>query len=233
MSDSTTSSTAREPYSELISLAVHEFRTPASVIGGYLRMLQGDSTLNERQRKMVDEAHKSCARLVEIIAELSVLGKFEDGAIHLARTPLDLFALAAEVAGHVQEARDRGVRLEVRGEKAGAEIKGDVTQLRTAIDAIFRAILREQSSDATVVAECRRERRDGRSAAVLIVTHEDSVAAAYDSRVGALFQKHGGLGLALPIALRVIEALGGEIWSPAEPEPLQRGAILVRFPLTE
>src|SRR2546426_7206730 len=57
-------------YPQLLSLAVHEFRTPASVVGGYLRMLQrdGETALTERQRKMVDEAEKSCGRLVALIA---------------------------------------------------------------------------------------------------------------------------------------------------------------------
>ena len=36
------SSTAEQLSSNLLSLAVHEFRTPASVVGGYLRMLQRD-----------------------------------------------------------------------------------------------------------------------------------------------------------------------------------------------
>ena len=45
-----------ESYTQLLSLAVHEFRTPASVVGGYLRMLQGDTDapLSERQQRMID-----------------------------------------------------------------------------------------------------------------------------------------------------------------------------------
>ena len=35
--------TTEESYPKLISLAVHELRTPASVVGGYLRMLQRDT----------------------------------------------------------------------------------------------------------------------------------------------------------------------------------------------
>ena len=67
----------KDSYPQLLSLAVHEFRTPASVVGGYLRMLQRDteSTLSDRQRKMIDEAEKSCARLVAIVAELSDVGE--------------------------------------------------------------------------------------------------------------------------------------------------------------
>ena len=233
MSDGTPSSTSRECDPRLLSLAVHEFRTPASVVGGYLRMLQRDATLNERQRKMIDEAEKSCTRIVEIVQELSDIGKAEAGTLELAREPLDIFLLAAEVAERVQEGRDRGVRFEVRGAGSGARMMGDAARLRKACDAIFRAILREKSGQTTVIAECRRVRFDGRTLALVIIADEESVAAAYDSPAGVLYEKRGGLGLALPLARRVIERLGGEVWSPAEPEGLQRNAIVIRFPITE
>jgi len=148
---------------QLLSLAVHEFRTPASVVGGYLRMLQRDTDppLSERQRKMVDEAEKSCARLVAIVSELSDIGKLDGGLITMARQPLDLFSLVGEVAELVHEARDREVHLELRGPNAGAPITGDMPRLKAAFDAIFRAILREKPGPTTVVAERRIELRDG------------------------------------------------------------------------
>ena len=37
----------------------------------------GDQPLTERQRKMIEEAEKSCARLVALIAEMSDVGKPE------------------------------------------------------------------------------------------------------------------------------------------------------------
>jgi signal transduction histidine kinase len=144
-------------YPQLLSLAVHEFRTPASVVGGYLRMLQRDpeTTLTERQRKMIDEAEKSCGRLVALIAELSDISKLDAGLIALSRQRLDLFTLVGEVAAAVQEAKDRDVHLELRGEASGASLSGDHTRLRQAFDAIFRAILREKPGPSTVIAERR------------------------------------------------------------------------------
>src|ERR1044072_877439 len=113
-------------YLQRISLAVHEFRTPASVVSGYLRMLQRDSdpTLSERQRKMVDEAGKSCARIIAIVDELSDIGKLDGGLISLAKQPLDLFTLIKEVAELVHEAEDREVHLKLRGDDHGAPIAG-------------------------------------------------------------------------------------------------------------
>lgn len=230
-------------YPQLLSLAVHEFRTPASVVGGYLRMLQRDpeTTLTERQRKMIDEAEKSCGRLVALIAELSDISKLDAGLIALSRQRLDLFTLVGEVAAAVQEAKDRDVHLELRGEASGASLSGDHTRLRQAFDAIFRAILREKPGPATVIAERRIEKRDGRETAVVVVADASSVEAAYERTPAPFDEKRGGLGLALPLARRVIEGHGGRIWSPAPGDggndesdaALARGSAIISLPVTE
>jgi signal transduction histidine kinase len=233
----TTSST--ESYPPLLSLAVHEFRTPASVVGGYLRMLQRDGDgLSDRHRKMIDEAEKSCARLVGLISELSDIGKLDSGLLTLNRERLDVFALAADVAEHVQEGRDREVRLDVRGD-SGAHIIGDRTRLSDAFSAIFRAILREKAGPAVVVVDRRRTTADGRSSAVVVIADEATVQTAYERDRAAFDERRGGLGLALPLARRVIEGHGGAIWAPAstapsgESDPIARGSAIVRLPLTE
>ena len=196
-----------ESYPPLLSLAVHEFRTPASVIGGYLRMLQRntDAQLTERQQKMIDEAEKSCARLVAIIAELSEISKLDAGLTALSLKPVDTFSLVAEVAEHVEEAEDRHVRLEIHGLEAGARMPGDATRLRSTFDAIFRALLREKAGPCTLVADRRRETRDGRPCAVIVVAEEARVQDAYDRAPGPFDEHRGGMGLALPLARRVIE----------------------------
>jgi len=221
-----------ENYPPLLSLAVHEVRTPASVVSGYLRMLQRDPELNERQRKMVDEAEKSCRRLVEIVAELSDIGKLDSGVAALARQRIDFFTLTREVAARVQEGRDRDVRLAVRGPDAGAPIVGDGPRLRQAVDGVLCAILREHAGPATIVAELRLEDGAERTA-TLVVAEDVNVPAARAARPGAFDEQRGGLGLVLPLARRTIAGLGGAIWSPAEPDALSRGAILVRLPLAE
>src|ERR1700724_2643323 len=109
-----------ESYTQLLSLAVHELRTPAGVVGGYLRMLQRDAApLSELQRKMVHEAERSCQRLVAIIAELSDIQKLDADLVELAQQGLDAFPVMAEAAHGVHEADERNVRLEVRGESTG------------------------------------------------------------------------------------------------------------------
>jgi signal transduction histidine kinase len=234
--------TQTEQYPQLLSLAVHEFRTPASVVGGYLRMLQRDSDepLTPRQRRMIEEAEKSCARLVALIGEMSDIGKLDAGLITLAREPLELHALLAEVAGRVHEARDRDVQLSLAGDPGAALLKGDPVRLRSAFDAVFRAILREKAGPANVVAEHRRERIEGRTCAVVIVAEFGSVQQSYERPRGVFNERRGGLGLALPLARRVFEGHGGRIWAPApasgDPESddaLSRGSAIISLPLME
>jgi signal transduction histidine kinase len=229
---------ANDPYPPLLSLAVHEFRTPASVVGGYLRMLLRDTEtpLPERHRRMVEEAEKSCARIVAIVAELSDIGKLDSGAIALAREKVAVFSLVGEVAEHVHEARDREVRLELRGRSEGGILRGDAPRLRAAFDAIFRAILREKVGPATVVADRRVADVDGRTSAVVVVAEDGSVQAAYDRPAGSFDDKRGGLGLALPLARRVIEGHGGRLWAPSHEgadDPLSRGSAIVSLPIEE
>jgi two-component system, cell cycle sensor histidine kinase PleC len=223
-----------ESYPKLISLAVHELRTPASVVSGYLRMLERDteSPLSERQRKMIEEANKSCARLVALIAELSDLAKLDDGSAKMVPRPIDLFSLLDEVAKNVHNPVERDVRLELEGLTDGATMSGDVDRLRAAFSAIFIAILREKAGPAVVVAERRIVRNGSETSAVVIVADAGRVQAAYEAPHGHFDDGRGGVGLALPIARRVIEAHGGQVWSPAIADDHEAsGAALVAFPL--
>jgi signal transduction histidine kinase len=227
-------SSLRESYSRLLSLAVHEFRTPASVVGGYLRMLQRDTDqpLSDRQRKMIDEAEKSCARLVALIGELSEISKLDSGAAPFKDEPIDLFELVRDVAAGVHEAGDREVQLTVRGEVAGAPLRADPVRVRAAFEAFFRAILREQPSRAMVAADCRKG-ADG--SAVVVVARDTDVQRSYDAPRAPFDEKRGGLGLVVPIACRIVARYGGRVWSPGQAgqsDGAGRSALVVSFPLS-
>ncbi len=222
-------------YSQLLSLAAHEFRTPASVVCGYLRMLQRDTDpLSDRQRKMVDEAAKSCARLVGLITELSEIGKLDSNAAAMKLETVDLFEQLAEVASSVHEGEDREVQLQLSGMETGAQVTGDAARLRAAFSAILHAILREQPQGSVVAVERRLEYLGDETSAVVIVARETDVQRAYEATPLVFDEKRGGLGLTLPIARRVIERQGGRVWSPepahAEDRAL-KSAVVVSLPL--
>src|SRR6267378_3053525 len=219
--------TRNDSCAQLLSLAVHEFRTPASVVIGYLRMLQRDETtpLHERHRKMVDEAEKSCARLIALVAEMSEVSKLDSGQTTLSNAPLDVFTIVQELADAAPEMHDRDVRFVVRGEASGAAMLGDAARLRGALSAVFRAVLREQVASCTVVADRRLEAQEGVSTAVIVVAEQSAVPGVSASTLAPFDEKRGGLGLALPIARRIIEGHGGQLWSPIS--AAERGAAVI------
>lgn len=224
-------------YAQLLSLAAHEFRTPASVVGGYLRMLQKDSDpLTERQRKMIDEAAKSCARLVALVGELSDIGKLDNNSAPWRPEPFDLFSELEDLAENVHEGEDREVRLQLGGLSAGATITGDRQRLHAAFAAFCRAMMREQPGAITMVAERRLVTAGGSTSAVVVIAREPDVQRAYERVAQPFDEFRGGMGLSLPIARRIVERTGGRIWAPTPDGDDDRGlrsAVVITIPLPE
>lgn len=219
----------RTLFPRAMSLAVHELRTPVTVVSGYLRMLlkEHGGPLSDRQRKMLEEAERSCARLGALVAEMSELGKLEGDELSLARQSFDVCALLAELASGMQEGDDRGVHLEVRGCDSPIMIAGDRTRIGAALKALLFGALRERGQPGVIVAQCARAADD-----VVIAIGEEALLPALTGAAAAppaFDEWRGGLGLALPVARRVIEAHGGALWSAGDGQP--RGAAALRLPV--
>ncbi len=224
-------------YTRLLSLAVHELRTPASVVTGYLRMLQGEAggPTTEHQRRMIEEAEKSCERLITIINEIGEVARLDSGTLPVPATPTDLFELVREASGDVRTAEQRVVTCRFRGPGQGAMYRADRARLGAAFAAFMTAIAREQIDDATLVVETKILDVDGSPTAMIVAARNEIALDLRTRPREPIDEKRGGLGLALPIARRVVEAHGGRVWSPAS-EPMDAGprhtVIVMSFPLT-
>jgi signal transduction histidine kinase len=215
-----------------MSLAVHELRTPVTVVSGYLRMLlrEQGGPLSATQKKMLEEADRSCSRINALVSEMSDLGKLESGDIAIGRTEFDLAALINEVARDMHEGSDRGVHLEVRGAENPITMTGDRTRIAAALQALMHAALRERGEPGVVVVSCSVVSNAGDRAALVVIGDEPSsrLLAGGPPAQESFDEWRGGLGLALPIGRRVIEAHGGVVWSA--PQTPRAGSAL-RLPL--
>ena len=217
------------PLHRAMSLASHELRTPLSVVSGYLRMLlrEQGGPLTEKQRKMLEEAERSCARMSMLLSEMSDLGKLESGQLQIERRPIDLAALIVELASRMHEGRDRGVRIEVRGTDKPLRIHGDRPRLEAAIGALLHASLRERGEPGVLLAQCST-REGTQPAAVVAIGDEASVRVlAQTSRAPFDEWARGGLGLALPVARRIVEAHGGGLWAEKGEGPRTGSALWI------
>src|SRR3990170_3418924 len=83
---------------KLLSLAVHEFRTPITVVAGYIRMVLRERAgpISDQQRKLLEEAEKSCGRLSALVSEMSDLSALEGGTAAFNAATLELGGVLAE-----------------------------------------------------------------------------------------------------------------------------------------
>ena len=217
----------------VLSLAVHELRTPLTVTSGYLRMLLREQAgaITDKQRKMLEEADTSCARIVALIAEMSELGKLEAGEVTVPSVPFDLAALIVELAGSMREGEDRGVRLDVRA-TGSVMVAGDRTRLAAALRALMHAALRERGEPGVIVVECSTLPDTHQTWAIVTIGDETVTRSLVDAARATpppFDEWRGGLGLALPVARRVIEAHGGALWSAPGSTP--RAGSALRLPV--
>jgi signal transduction histidine kinase len=224
----------RDHFPRTMSLAVHELRTPVTVVCGYLRMVlkEQGGPLTDKQRKMLLEAERSCERISALVAEMSELGKLEARELVVARQEIDLARLINDVASDMHEGEDRGVHLDVRAPDGPVMVTGDRTRLAAAIGSLLHAALRERGEPGTLIAQCAVVDDTTPPWAVLAVGDEGTVLSLIANARNSppVFDEwRGGIGLALPVARRVVEALGGSLWSAPGERP--RAGSALRLPL--
>src|SRR5215831_17567821 len=210
----------------LMGLLAHEMRSPGAVVAGYLRMLKtGGSDLAPREQKMIEEANRSCSRLMHIVQELSDLGELETQELN--RAPLAIFSLCDDV---VQSAAHEGADVTFVCDDADREamIDGHEARLKQAVSSLIASLVRERGS---APIEARGFVSHTATPAALIAFGDPgAVASAAEvlKHQQAPFDRwRGGMGLSLPIAHCIVQAHRGVLWAL----PGSRATCAVSLPL--
>jgi signal transduction histidine kinase len=213
-------STIDPRWPKLLSLSVHEFRTPMTVVAGYIRMLLKDRAgpVTDQQRRLLEEAEKSCARLSALLAEVSDLSNLEAGTFALNRQPADLAGILRGAIAQLPDLPDRTVTVELESSSERPRVTADAPRLQAALASIINALRREiVLSDRMVVRE-RQARMDGSAYEILIGDPPtiDALEQAGGASLPIFDEWRGGSGLSLPVARRILGGHGGRIWSAPE-----------------
>ena len=207
---------------KLLSLAAHELRSPLTVVGGYIRMLLKDRAgpLTEQQRRLMEEAEKSCGRLSTLVAEVSELAHLESGKATFNRSSVDVQAVLSDAIRDLPDLPDRTVAIDltVDADVQKAGLQGDSVRLKAAFSAILNALRRELvASDRLTVRLQTATYADQPVFRILIgeALRIEELATLAAADLGTFDEWRGGNGLALPAARRIIEKHGGQIASPS------------------
>lgn len=214
----------------LLALAVHEFRTPMTVVAGYIRMLLKDRAgpLSDQQRRLLEEAEKSCVRLSGLLGELSELSSLEAGTAPFNRSDVDLRAVLHDTVATLPALPDRDVSVELSAGTGRAIVQGDPVRLKSALTAVLVALRRELVTSNRLFVRDRTADYEGRPAvwiAFADADHIDEIERTDPSSLSTFDEWRGGCGLSLANARRTFESHGGCLWSPGENQ--KAGAVLV------
>jgi signal transduction histidine kinase len=216
------------PWPALVSLAVHEMRTPVNVVSGYVRMLlEGHGgTLTAAQRHALEQAEASSTRLTALLAELGDIGRLETGRLALDPVPLDVADLLLDAARAYTVPAGSSARCVVAPAVPALRVAGDRARLAHAIAALAVAVARSRPSARDIVLGAVARTHD----VALTVADADLDVQTEDlDQLVPLDECVGGLGLSLPLARRVVAASGGRVGVPAD-ERHRDGAAAVVLP---
>ena len=204
----------RPVLSKLLGLTAHEFRSPLSAAAGFIRMLLKDMAgpLSDKQRRMLEEAQKSCARMTTLMEEVSELALLEAGSVTFDRNTVEVLRLFREVAAELPPLPDRQVAIDVQGDEE--EIQGDAVRLKSAFASVLVALRRELVTSDRLAVHVDRAADDGRPAVRVTIGESDRLRERLTAGASALApfdEWRGGNGLSLTNARRVIEAHSGRL----------------------
>jgi PAS domain S-box-containing protein len=210
---------------EFLSIASHELRTPVTALHVQLQMLQrvverSGVAVPEPVKERVTALDRQVRRLAGLVEALLDLSRIRLGRLELSREPVDVAALAGEVAAPYQADPGMANGSLLRVIAPGPAV-GSLDRVR------IEQVLENLVANAVKFGEGRaieiRVERDGALLRVAVTDHGVGIDADQRERIFGRFERaapaqhYPGLGLGLYVSREIVEAHGGHIRAEGAP----------------
>ena len=137
-------------FSQLVSLACHDVRTPLATVHGFAKTLARTVELAPPADRYLEVIEAAAQQMTELLDELSLAARIEGGRYEPVLREADTLALARAAAERLGEER-------VRVSGAGAVVQTDADRIDRGVSALVQAALRNGGLDEVDVVVRGRE----------------------------------------------------------------------------
>lgn len=209
--------------SEFLANMSHELRTPLNSILGFSEVLQGVSSLNEKQRRYAQNIQKSGRLLLDMINDILDLAKIEAGKMEVRPTD---FRIETVIRAHCDLVRtlseEKNIELTESIAKDLPTLFQDQVKLQQILTNLLSNAIKFTPEGGRIVVSAKLADSDTLSLAVadtgVGIAEEDQQIIFEKFRQGAgvlgrdnLTREYSGTGLGLSIVRELCNLLGGEI----------------------
>ena len=215
---------ANQAKSLFVANMSHEIRTPLNAILGFSYVIANHPALPAECASAVQTVLRSGEHLLELIGDLLDLSRVEAGRVQVEPVDFALGDLLEDVGAWVRSrAEAKGLRFVVEvGEDLPPLVRCDQAKIRQVLSNLLSNALKfTEQGGVSLRVKVRHERGDAASASLWLTFEvEDSgcgIAPADQEAIFGVFhqtaegRRAGGTGLGLPIARRLVEAMGGSL----------------------
>ncbi|MCY7418081.1 MAG: PAS domain S-box protein [Chloroflexi bacterium] len=206
-----------------IGVLSHELRTPVTTILGFAQLLSrpGRSIASPNEHELAADLVAEATRLGQLIEDLVILSRSEDGRVTPELEPVLMHRLIPEtVAAEAQ--RYPHVQFEMRLPRTLPAVDGDTTYL----EQVLRNIIGNAGkyTPAGGVVQVTASVVDG-LVSVSVLDSGPGFESEDEPHLFDIFfrsartsRQHSGSGIGLYVARTLVEAMGGSIWARLRPE---------------
>lgn len=208
--------------SELLRNVSHELATPLTPAIGYVAMLRSGAfgPLGPKQSAALDSVSEALARVERVTSMLREVNGLEKDGVRVQFSTFRLTRLA-DACSEAFRRHGEDLAIEVRTD---VDVRGDFGLLVRAVDRVVENARKFSAPDAPIAIEMTA---DAELVAISVGDCGSGIPEAGQARLGSLFhqgdgsatRRHGGVGLGLAFARRVLEAHpGGAITIESPPK---------------
>lgn len=212
---------------EFVANVSHEFRTPLSIINGYLETLEEGGMEKEMMSKAISVMRRHGERLNCLIEDLLTISRMEEKGVRLETMPTDIGQLLRGIVEHLEpEITRRGVAVEITMPKSLPLIQVDAYRMDQALSNLLVNALRHGSPSVDGAPSVLISVELGGSAISIGFRDNGPGIPLQDQehlferfyRVGGdRARQTGGSGLGLSIVKHVIQAHDGRVTLESKP----------------